>query len=898
MKTLKKTLCLVLAVIMAVGVLVLPAAAADDDAFTDAAKIKPEYRQAVDVLNLLEVLQGNPDGSFAPQGTLTRAQGVAIAVRIVLKPDAAGDLPRTATGFTDVPAKNWASGVIGYAHEAKIVTGNPDGSFAPEGLLTRDQFAKMLLVAMGINGNYTGTYWQTNVYVKAREAGLLSGLNGVSGNDLLTREEAAQMALNAIYNERAVTVWNDKTQTWEIADGGETQSGKYAPLIKTTFGLMDTNGEDNFLRPTKEWKFKNSDEAVLTVPVVPVKSYDGTFNGNAAKELKLTKDNVELIYNGTKVTSEITFDDNASTGLWINKTTGINGYEVSVYNNPDYRDADGKIVSGEKPYLVVIREAYVAQVGSTAKNGDIKFTVYAPDKTGGKEFTVVDTDDIYESIAAFDEDEYVAVYPGKDWETGSTNDEDLLEVAPLEAETVTIKRIDDNQNKNTLSTVTTTAGRTFNVNQKAVMTKDGSTISAKLMGADKDLSVGVATLYTLNGKILFVDQSSKVESSVVAGYGYMFDFKQVPHTEKDDWASEGGTTGDEKYDFYARILKTDGETLEAKIAVDQTKIESASYKATIKTKGVGELVHYKLGEDDVYTVTPVTGHEAGASNKLEISTNKSEAKLPGASSSHSVAFSGKTVFFVVTTDDDKQNYKVTSSLYNIYDIPNFSDDKGYVAAAKALGDKGVNGGAVSESTTDLASVVLIRDAKKTEVKSTGFHFVVGNPNATKVRLLLDENDASKYIEYYVYNAVIDGKLTTVKVQAGVSDLGTGDGTTAAPSNETNLEGIKFVKDPVVDDNGIITKWGTDLSSASTDETVVATAVTKVVDDHTKLTVSGGQEDYLVSAAFSVAFEYNTDDGSLKEIALKDIEDSNGNHYGVRNDSHTIVYSLFLQASED
>ncbi len=304
MKTLKKTLCLVLAVVMTVGVLVLPAAAADDDdAFKDEASISTEYRQAVDVLNLLEVLQG-ANGYFSPKGYLKRVEAATIAARIVLGPDAISGLPKGATKFYDVPASYWGSSVISFVNNKGIVDGNPDGSFAPEGTLTSYQFAKMLLVAMGINGEYTGTYWATNVYVAARTAGLFNGLDSLKGDVLITREQAAQMAMNAITVTRDPTIWNADLKAW-VKDS--SAGAVHTPLIGLVFGLEEDDGTaDIFGRPTTEWKQEDG-TVVLTV----ASQYDAIYKNEkkTGVQLGITTDR-DLYVDGVKTASGATRSKN------------------------------------------------------------------------------------------------------------------------------------------------------------------------------------------------------------------------------------------------------------------------------------------------------------------------------------------------------------------------------------------------------------------------------------------------------------------------------------------------------------------------------------------------------------------------------------------------------------
>ena len=195
MKTLKKTLALVLVLIMALGVFgAVPAAA-----FTDDAAIT--YKDAVDLLAALGILNGYEDGSFKPDGILTRAEGVKIIAYLFLAPEVAAALQPTNTGFSDVPAGHWANAVIGWAVDRGIVDGYGDGTFGPSDPLTGLQFAKMILAAFGYGakGEFLGDRWATNTAQLAQKLGLMKqvvdAMNNTAG---LKRQQASQMGYNAI----------------------------------------------------------------------------------------------------------------------------------------------------------------------------------------------------------------------------------------------------------------------------------------------------------------------------------------------------------------------------------------------------------------------------------------------------------------------------------------------------------------------------------------------------------------------------------------------------------------------------------------------------------------------------------------------------------------------------
>lgn len=104
------------------------------------------YHWGVGAINaVLEegIFKGNDSNQFRPEDALKRGQMAAIISR-------AFDLkaPSTPTEFTDVPSDHWAYTDIQKLAASGITVGYPDGSFKPDGYVTRSQFAAFLYRAM------------------------------------------------------------------------------------------------------------------------------------------------------------------------------------------------------------------------------------------------------------------------------------------------------------------------------------------------------------------------------------------------------------------------------------------------------------------------------------------------------------------------------------------------------------------------------------------------------------------------------------------------------------------------------------------------------------------------------------------------------------------------------
>ncbi|WP_366292294.1 S-layer homology domain-containing protein [Paenibacillus sp. AN1007] len=98
------------------------------------------------------IMNGLNDTVFAPEGSITRAQMATIAYRWMQQQtndaSAAGTASAAsgAASFTDVAADLWAADAIAYVQSTGLMTGYNDGTFKPDGKLTRAEAVKVLNV--------------------------------------------------------------------------------------------------------------------------------------------------------------------------------------------------------------------------------------------------------------------------------------------------------------------------------------------------------------------------------------------------------------------------------------------------------------------------------------------------------------------------------------------------------------------------------------------------------------------------------------------------------------------------------------------------------------------------------------------------------------------------------
>ena len=278
----KKFLSLVLALVMTMSLVTISAGAKD---FTDDSKIT--YEEAVDVMSALKVIDGYADGSFNPQGSLTRGAAAKIICNLILGPTTAAALSADTAPYKDVPVNHTFAGYIAYCQRQGIISGYADGTFRPAATLTNYAFLKMLLGALGYNAEiegYIGDNWSIAVAKQALAIGLTKGMKTeLNGTDYATREQACLYALNTLQatmvdysttvtanvNGAQVTVGNSvaKELDWDIASktDGNIKDDDYVQFAEKYFTNLELEiGNGIYGRPANTWKLKKSEIGTYT----------------------------------------------------------------------------------------------------------------------------------------------------------------------------------------------------------------------------------------------------------------------------------------------------------------------------------------------------------------------------------------------------------------------------------------------------------------------------------------------------------------------------------------------------------------------------------------------------------------------------------------------------------
>lgn len=155
-------------------------------------------QEAVAVLSALGLFEGS-DGSFNPNGQLTREQAAKLIAVLKLGKAAADKLTASGAPFSDVAADRWSAPYIAYCKQEGIIAGKNDGKFYPRDPVTGTQWAKMLVVALGYDADKSGLVgsdWADNVQSAAAILGICS--SGTCSDKAITRDTAALYLFNAV----------------------------------------------------------------------------------------------------------------------------------------------------------------------------------------------------------------------------------------------------------------------------------------------------------------------------------------------------------------------------------------------------------------------------------------------------------------------------------------------------------------------------------------------------------------------------------------------------------------------------------------------------------------------------------------------------------------------------
>ncbi len=209
---------------------------------------------------------GYPDGNVKPEGNITRAEVATIFFRL-LTDESRDEFWSQTNPYSDVSEDDWYNNAVSTLTNAGIIDGYEDGTFKPNGNITRAEFAT--IAVRFFEATYEGEnlfpdidgHWAQDYINEAANAGIVDGYpDGTFGpQKLITRAEAMTMVNRTIDRHPHedhllddMIVWPDNPETaWYYEQVQEaTNSHEYT---------MNTDDEQNpyeiwtELLPVRDW---------------------------------------------------------------------------------------------------------------------------------------------------------------------------------------------------------------------------------------------------------------------------------------------------------------------------------------------------------------------------------------------------------------------------------------------------------------------------------------------------------------------------------------------------------------------------------------------------------------------------------------------------------------------
>ena len=704
MRNLKRALSLLLSSTMVLGMLVMGSSAAS---YADVTS--KQHEEAIEVLKTVGIMTGDENGKFNPEAKVTRNEMAVVMCNLL---DYTVASYKGTSPFTDVP--EWAEPYVAACYTNGITSGYDAKTYGGSDTVTTGQAALMLLKALGYfqySADF-GSDWLVETTKNGSTAGLFDGV-ATGAKEALTRNDVAQMVLNALEADlvKAEKNGSDVHVGDIVISGGKATydartgtDSKYAKIDNTKVDGKYTIqlGEDLY----------NGD----------LVKADGADDDFGRPSVKWTYENKEI---GTYAD-----DADAVYTATVEKQDLYDLVGSDVYNDLKNGDADFSVVVDGVALKDVKLSDYIV------KNNDDD----AGDKIIKKGATTeVFIDDDSNDVVITVINSYVAQVDGDYDKNDEELELDILDEAPVDVKDTTLSSDDfdyldsysdedyvlitvANKEIKTIDLAETVEGKVTAYTEKKNVTVDGTKYeySKNYTDAVKDdskLSYDLNDAYTLvldaNGYVIYTDGT--------AGHN---DYVYVAKTAKTGGA-KANLEGDAYFiDGTNKVITIDND--------DEIKVSDKGrwYSYNEKSNGKYELNEVEDAETVVYYGT--------ATSKVITENGKSAVYVgdkEGNSRAETVKANNDTIF-IVNDDDDVAVY---TGIKNVPDI---------TAKTATTEIAVVMDGAY-------ADVVYIYSADMSISGDSGdrVYLLEKGPNAS-----VDKDDN----KYYEYDAIVNGKITTVK----------------------------------------------------------------------------------------------------------------------------------------
>ena len=750
-----------------------------------------QNEEAIEVLKTVGIMVGDENGKFNPEAKVTRNEMAVVMCNLL---DYTVASYKGTSPFTDVP--EWAEPYVAACYTNGITSGYDKVTYGGNDTVTTGQAALMLLKALGYfqySADF-GSDWLVETTKNGSTAGLFDGV-ATGAKEALTRNDVAQMVLNAL---EADLVKAEK-------NGSDVQVGD----------IVISGGKATYdSRTGTDSKYAKIDNTKV----------DGKYTIQLGEDL----------YDGDLVKADGADDDfgrpsvkwtfeNKEVGTYADDADTV--YTSSVEKQDLYdlvgSDVYADLKSGDADFTVVVD-------GVAQKVNLSDYIVKNNDDDAGKDVikkgatTEVFIDDDSNDVVIAVINSYVAQVDG-DYDK---NDEELdlkaLDGTELPADDTTLSADDfdyldtysdedyvlvtvANKEIKTIALAETVEGKVTGYTQKKNVTVDGTKYEYSknyTKAVDEEMKYDLNEAYTVvldaNGYVVYSDASDSTEDYVYVA----------------KLAETGGAKGNLEADAYFIDGTNEVIVVDNDEDFDVKDLDAASgvwYAFDKKSNGKYELTAVK--SDDQKTGTPSKDDTITTNGKATVDYGASTVKA------------NNDTIFVVNDDDDITVY---TGIKNVPDV--------------TAGSKGANVAVVMDGS--YADVVYIG----------GDDLSVSGDSDDRVYVLESKPDAkvdSDDNKYYEYDAIVNGKIDTIK--AGSDSI----------FKEIGLyENISYDSDNYVDRAVLVD--GTD---SDKEDFMVYTDVTKITYKGGVLSLGEGK-DVVLADKYTI---FVNDDGDGKTATPSSLE---------------------------
>lgn len=408
MKNLKKLIAVVLTFTLVMSAMAVGFAATTT--FTDVDSNSP-YASAVARLAALNITNGNTDGSFGVDQTVTRAMMTVFVNRLSGYRNLAEAAKNDTPAFKDVSKTYWAVGDINLAAQLGLTHGVGNGLFAPDQPVTYGQALGFMLNALG----YKNLSWPYGVLAKAQDLGL-AVVSNLGFNDVIKRGDLALVMNNALdqqvvtsYDTNGNPVLGDKliakdagVNTYLVVATPDVDSSVPAGKVRVEKATLKDDGtydtaSDSYINVgtvdfnkyigevVTVYSDKSGNPMAADVVTTDIKNFTTSDNGKVTfdgskytfADVSVTTGDITTIFDGIKTTLSAVYNfiDKGSNVTLINND-GKTGYDYAVVTGAT--GATGTDING----VPLSASAYIVKNNVTAGAKYIDNTYALADSNG------------------------------------------------------------------------------------------------------------------------------------------------------------------------------------------------------------------------------------------------------------------------------------------------------------------------------------------------------------------------------------------------------------------------------------------------------------------------------------------------------------------------------------